>query len=57
MPNRIPMFISNGRPTLNQIKTFTANTPSVTTRPTVLNAPMITRIHNVQPGCNSCGRH
>lgn len=51
----MPMFISNGRPTLHQIKAIAANnTPIV--KPTVLNSPMIGRIHNVQPGCGSCGR-
>lgn len=56
------MFLSNGRPTANQIRAFTANhaslanTPKVNA-PTILTAPMISRIHNVQPGCGSCGRH
>jgi hypothetical protein len=25
--------------------------------PSSLNAPFIARIHNVRPGCGSCGRH
>lgn len=25
--------------------------------PTALNASIISRIHNVRPGCGSCGRH
>jgi len=60
MPNKMQMFLSNGRPTINQIRTFTANKEIVANlpqNPTVLNAPMITRIHNVQPGCGSCGRN
>lgn len=56
MPNRIPMLLSNGRPTLNQIKALTPSAP-VAHRPTVLSAPMISRIHNIQPGCGSCGRN
>jgi hypothetical protein len=24
--------------------------------PTALNAPMIMRVHNVRPGCGSCGK-
>lgn len=56
----MPMFISNGRPTSNQIKAFVSNNASLAAAPkppSVLNAPMITRIHNVQSGCGSCGRH
>jgi len=55
MPSKIPMLLSNGRPSLNQIKAQ-PNNPPVVTRPTILNAPMISRIHNIQPGCGSCGR-
>ena len=56
------MFLSNGRPTAHQIRAFTANKASLATTtkvnaPTILNAPMISRIHNIQPGCGSCGRH
>ena len=56
------MFLSNGRPTVNQIRAFNANNASLAAAPkviapTILNAPMISRIHNVQPGCGSCGRH
>ena len=25
--------------------------------PTSLNAPILARVHNVRPGCGSCGRH
>jgi hypothetical protein len=25
--------------------------------PSALNAPFLARIHNVRPGCGSCGRH
>lgn len=63
MPAKMSMFLSNGRPSANQIRAFTANNASLATAPkkvnapTILNAPMISRIHNVQPGCGSCGRH
>jgi len=62
MPAKMSMFLSNGRPTVHQIRAFTANNASLATAPkvnppTILNAPMISRIHNVQPGCGSCGRH
>jgi hypothetical protein len=59
MPAKMQMFLSNGRPTMNQIKEFTANKASLAAAPkppSFLNAPMITRIHNIQPGCGSCGR-
>lgn len=52
------MFLSNGRPSFNQIKSLTAaNNATSATKPSILNAPMISRIHNIQPGCSSCGRH
>ena len=25
--------------------------------PSALNAPFLARVHNVRPGCGSCGRH
>jgi hypothetical protein len=25
--------------------------------PSALNAPILARVHNVRPGCGSCGRH
>jgi len=25
--------------------------------PSSLNAPILARVHNVRPGCGSCGRH
>jgi len=63
MPAKMSMFLSNGHPTAHQIRAFTANNASLasssksTKAPTILNAPMISRIHNIQPGCGSCGRH
>jgi hypothetical protein len=56
MPAKINMFITNGNifpPPLilpqNQVtKSKTVNSP--------LNSNMLSRIHNVRPGCGSCGR-
>lgn len=60
MPQKINMFISNGNfqpklPTYHQqnpLKSF-----PLPKAPSALNAPIIARIHNVKPGCGSCGRH
>ncbi len=60
---RMGMIISNGNPPpafLKQInnQTLGAN-PSLTAprAPSALNASMLARVHNVRPGCGSCGRH
>ena len=54
------MFISNGNPSFQQIRTYqqqAQKTQQLTRAPSALTAPIISRIHNVRPGCNSCGRH
>lgn len=53
------MFISNGQPSVAQIAARnTANLAAVPKQPpSALNGPIIGRIHSVQPGCGSCGRH
>lgn len=63
MPRKINMFLSNGnhsRINLKQINTDSfASNPAIST-PKVyvgLNTSILARIHNVQPGCGSCGRH
>jgi hypothetical protein len=65
MPQKINMIISNGN-TLPMIRPRIYNTESlavspsthtITKAPTSLNAPILARIHNVRPGCGSCGRH
>lgn len=33
------------------------NTAPVARAPSALSAPIISRIHQVKPGCGSCGRH
>jgi len=67
MPAKIKMFLSNGnysnvqpkqhinidRERLENLTLLTA-TPKTSS---LLNAPIISRIHNTKPGCGSCGRH
>ena len=62
MPHKISMVISNGNSfpsiqhrQINNGSNFTAL--AVPKAPSALNAPFIARIHNVKPGCGSCGRH
>jgi hypothetical protein len=59
MPQKLNMFITNGNFIPPQIKAqiTTANLASIpAAKPAALNSSMITRIHNVRPGCGSCGR-
>lgn len=57
MPAKLNMVISNGNHMLPQIRALeVANAPKVSKAPTSLNAPFIARVHNVRPGCGSCGR-
>jgi hypothetical protein len=58
MPQKIKMFISNQNAVPAQIKTQinTANLAAYSSRPVSLNSSMISRIHNVRPGCGSCGK-
>jgi hypothetical protein len=64
MPQKLNMIISNGnhsfmnnQPQIN-LASLGAN-PSIAApkAPSALNAPFIARVHNVRPGCGSCGRH
>ena len=63
MPAKINMVLSNGNyiPQLpRQINSASlASAPIVATKSvsSSLNAPIISRIHNIRPGCGSCGRH
>ena len=52
------MFISNGNSISSQITQMSSASlaTSNTNKPSALNSSMITRIHNVRPGCGSCGR-
>lgn len=69
MPQKLNMFISNGNPP-PMIQRQIINTASLGVAPSMaspsmaspkapsaLNAPFIARVHNVRPGCGSCGRH
>lgn len=57
MPAKINMIISNGNQMAAQMR-FLSQQPVVPKAniPTALNAPIISRIHTVKPGCGSCGR-
>ena len=62
MPASIRMSLTNGNLTRMQINSMMSNQPSLAQVPVrtgniSLNAPMINRVHNVRPGCGSCGRH
>ncbi len=62
MPAKINMVLSNGNyipQSTRQINSASlASAPIVATKSvSSLNAPIISRIHNVRPGCGSCGRH
>lgn len=62
MPQKMLMNLGqvNGRPTMYQMQAFAANQANLNKAPKApssLNAPMITRVHNVRGGCNSCGGH
>lgn len=63
MPQKINMFITNGNFIPTQIKSqintanlATISAPKSAPKSAPLNSSMITRIHNVRPGCGSCGR-
>lgn len=66
MPQKIKMFLSNGNnfSQLNSVKNI--NSASLTQLNPInnkaqvnggLHTSIIGRIHNVRPGCGSCGRH
>jgi len=63
MPRKLNMVISNGNtlPVIQrQLNTASlGGAPSIASpkAPTALKAPMLARVHNVRPGCGSCGRH
>ena len=63
MPQKLNMVISNGNYQPTQIKSINTASlglaPSMAApkAPSALNAPFIARVHNVRPGCGSCGRH
>ena len=57
MPAKINMFITNGNifpPQLSTPQIQQTAKPRPNNKP--LNSGMIARIHNIRPGCGSCGR-
>jgi hypothetical protein len=64
MPQKLNMIISNGNPDrsvqrqiINTASLGAAPSMSSPKAPSAINAPMLARVHNVRPGCGSCGRH
>ena len=66
MNKKINMVIINNvptpRPANSNLRINPANLaalPAVAApnAPSSLNAPILARVHNVRPGCGSCGRH
>jgi len=59
MPQKINMVISNGNHLQPIQQKIIGSSPHLAApkAPSALNAPFIARIHNVRPGCGSCGRH
>ena len=58
------MFISNGntqpplqRQILNTASLAASPSMAAPKAPSSLNAPILARVHNVRPGCGSCGKH
>jgi hypothetical protein len=64
MPAKINMFLSNGNHHLpvnkqqaNLASLGVSPSTAAPKAPSAINAPMLARVHNVRPGCGSCGRH
>lgn len=58
MPGRFAMNLDNNSQTaalVSQYKNALAKM-NATKKPSALNASMVGRIHNVRPGCGSCGK-
>ena len=66
MPRQINMFLSNGN--YSSVKSVNLKQPNINSLASkffipppkaqnALNSSIIARIHNVQPGCGSCGKH
>ena len=61
MVGTMKMVIHNGNPNANQIKTLekaasTLHSNAKAAAPKALNSSMISRIHNIKPGCGGCGK-
>jgi hypothetical protein len=61
MPQKINMVIQNGNAPFNAPKIAPNVAPKVALKAhsssSSLSSGMVQRIHNVKPGCGSCGRH
>ena len=53
--NKIFMQIGNHYSNIPQT-TLASRPPSVSFQSRSLTAPMVSRVHNVKPGCSSCGK-
>ncbi len=59
MPAKIFMKLDNSNYTYKQLAEYKANLAAATPKPkgsSALNASIVGRIHNVKPGCGSCGK-
>jgi hypothetical protein len=64
MPAKMMMYLSNGNYSRMNLKTQISPTSlgansliTLPKAPSALNAPLISRIHDIKPGCGACGRH
>jgi hypothetical protein len=64
MPIKINMFLSSGNYSPVNLKQININNlaskssiSALPKAPIYLNGNMIGRVHNVKPGCGSCGKH
>jgi hypothetical protein len=69
MPQKLNMIISNGNyqpmiqnkfintASLGSVPAYVNSSMASPKAPSALNAPILARVHNVRPGCGSCGRH
>lgn len=57
MPAKINMIISNGNQHHQPPRVMPSPAIAAPKAPTALNAPILARVHNVRPGCGSCGKH
>lgn len=61
MGGTMKMVINNGNPSISQIKNMenvasNLQNKAKTLAPRALNKSMISRIHNIKPGCGGCGK-
>ena len=61
MAGKMKMVIHNGTPSASQINSLqqaatALHTNAKISAPRALNSSMISRIHNIKPGCGGCGK-